>query len=464
MSQGVLLHIEDSHVVMDNGILQVKLSNPDGIVTEIKYNGIDNLLDGLDEEVNRGYWDLVWSEAGSTGTTGTFDVIKGTSFRVIVESEEQLEISFTRLWDPSLQGKQVSLNIDKRFIMLRNSSGFYTYAIYEHLKEWPPFNLPQTRIVFKLRKDKFHYMAVADNRQRYMPLPDDRLPERGEPLATPEAVLLVNPVETEFKGEVDDKYQYSCENKDLRVHGWICKDPTVGFWQITPSNEFRSGGLSKQNLTSHVGPYNLAMFLSAHYAGEDLVLKLKPNEPWKKVFGPVFMYLNSVSDENDPLHLWEDAKNQMMTEVESWPYNFPASEDFPHADQRGRVTGRLQIKDRYLSDQYISASYAYVGLAPPGDVGSWQRECKGYQFWATADADGYFSIDNIRCGSYNLYAWVPGVIGDYQKDVFITITAGLGSMDFGKDMQIYILTRIWFTQWVLVTIGKIGSLLRLPEN
>ncbi|KAK4572000.1 hypothetical protein RGQ29_030413 [Quercus rubra] len=384
MSQGVLLHIEDSHVVMDNGILQVKLSNPDGIVTEIKYNGIDNLLDGLDEEVNRGYWDLVWSEAGSTGTTGTFDV----------------------------------------FIMLRNSSGFYTYAIYEHLKEWPPFNLPQTRIVFKLRKDKFHYMAVADNRQRYMPLPDDRLPERGEPLATPEAVLLVNPVETEFKGEVDDKYQYSCENKDLRVHGWICKDPTVGFWQITPSNEFRSGGLSKQNLTSHVGPYNLAMFLSAHYAGEDLVLKLKPNEPWKKVFGPVFMYLNSVSDENDPLHLWEDAKNQMMTEVESWPYNFPASEDFPHADQRGRVTGRLQIKDRYLSDQYISASYAYVGLAPPGDVGSWQRECKGYQFWATADADGYFSIDNIRCGSYNLYAWVPGVIGDYQKDVFITITAG----------------------------------------
>ena len=45
-------------------------------------------------------------------------------------------------------------------------------------------------------------MAVADNRQRYMPLPDDRLPERGEPLATPEAVLLVNPVEPEFKGEV----------------------------------------------------------------------------------------------------------------------------------------------------------------------------------------------------------------------------------------------------------------------
>lgn len=45
-------------------------------------------------------------------------------------------------------------------------------------------------------------MAIADNRQRFMPLPDDRLPERGQALAYPEAVLLVNPVEPEFKGEV----------------------------------------------------------------------------------------------------------------------------------------------------------------------------------------------------------------------------------------------------------------------
>ena len=55
------------------------------------------------------------------------------------------------------------------------------------------------------------------------------------------------------------------------------------------------------------------MFLSAHYGGEDLVLKLKPDEPWKKVFGPIFIYLNSVSSEEDPLWLWEDAKNQVRT-------------------------------------------------------------------------------------------------------------------------------------------------------
>jgi len=43
--------------------------------------------------------------------------------------------------------------------MLRGSSGFYSYAIYEHLKEWPGFNLGETRIAFKLRKDKYRFYS-----------------------------------------------------------------------------------------------------------------------------------------------------------------------------------------------------------------------------------------------------------------------------------------------------------------
>ncbi|GMJ02531.1 hypothetical protein like AT1G09890 [Hibiscus trionum] len=425
-SPGVKLYVQDRYVVMDNGTLQVTISNPDGIVTGIQYNGIDNLLAVENVEVDRGYWDLNWSLAGTKGTRGKFDRIESTSFEVVVENEDQVELSFTRTWDQSLEGKVVPLNIDKRFVMLSDSSGFYTYAIYEHLKEWPAFILNRFRVAFKLRKDKFHYMAIADNRQRYMPLPDDRLSYRGQALAYPEAVLLIDPVEPEFRGEVDDKYQYSCENKDNRVHGWICNDPPVGFWQITPSDEFRSAGPLKQNLTSHVGPYTLAIMHSVHYSGEDLLLKFGTNEPWKKVLGPVFIYLNSLSDpEDDPLSsLWEDAKEQMRIEVEGWPYTFPASEDFQQPDQRGNVSGRLQVKDRYVCNENIPANGAYVGLAPPGDVGSWQREVKGYQFWTRADEDGYFCINHIRTGDYNLYAFVPGFIGDYRYDVIITPSAG----------------------------------------
>jgi rhamnogalacturonan endolyase len=33
-------------------------------------------------------------------------------------------------------------------------------------------------------------------------------------------------------------------------------------------------------------------------------------------------------------------------------------------------------------------------------------------------------IKNVRPGDYNLYAWVPGVIGDYKNDTSITIKPG----------------------------------------
>ncbi|XP_057794196.1 probable rhamnogalacturonate lyase B isoform X2 [Salvia miltiorrhiza] len=418
-------------VVIDNGLVQLSLSNPGGLIRGIQYNGIDNLLELHNQDLNGGFYDLNWSEEGASKTRGKFDTIEGTNFSVIVENEELVEVSFTRSWDPSVEGKQSPLSIDRRFVMLRDHPGFYSYAIFEHTEEYPGFNLNTARIAFMLRKDKFHYMAVADNRQRYMPLPDDRLPGRGQELAYPEAVLLVDPVEPEFKGEVDDKYQYTLENKDNKVHGWICFDPPIGFWQISPSNEFRNGGPFKQDLTSHVNPTTLAIFGTSHYAGEDLLLKFKHGEVWKKVFGPVFIYLNSVPDGHDALSLWNDAKEQMKKEEEAWPYSFTASEDFPKSEQRGRVRGKLFVYDRYINKDKIPAGAAYVGLAPQGDKGSWQRESKGYQFWSTTDEKGYFSVPNIRAGDYNLYAWVPEVIGDYKYEVALTITPG-SDIDVGE--------------------------------
>ncbi|KAI3978616.1 hypothetical protein MKX01_015791 [Papaver californicum] len=417
----VQLIIQHGYVIIDNGIVQITLSKPEGHVIGISYNGIDNVLEAKNHPENRGYWDL-----NSEGFE-KYDRIKGTKFRVIKEDENQVELSFLRSWDSSAKGPHVPLNIDKRFVMLRGCSGFYSYGIYERLEGWPGFTLTETRIAFKLSNHKFNYVAISDARQRLMPTPEDR--KSGHPLAYPEAVLLTDPIDPLFKGEVDDKYQYSCENKDNMVHGWISSDHSVGFWVITPSNEFRTGGPLKQDLTSHVGPITLAMFVSTHYAGESLEVNFEDGEPWKKVFGPVLVYLNSASFDDGKLNnpyqqLWEDAKHQLIMEVENWPYNFPASEDYLKSSQRGAVSGKLVVHNRYSNEEYFWASSAYVGLAPLGKAGSWQNETKGYQFWTNADANGTFSIRNVSKGDYNLFAWVPGFIGDYRYNVNLTILPG----------------------------------------
>ncbi|XP_055832433.1 uncharacterized protein LOC129901315 isoform X1 [Solanum dulcamara] len=241
----------DDYVVVDNGLFNITFSVPGGMVTEIQYNGIDNLLEDGNKDDNRGYWDIVWNKPSEKGI---FDKLHATDFKVIMEDENQVELSFTRTWD-SLNSKQLSMNIDKRFIILRGISGFYCYGILECLEGWPYIDVYQGRIVFKLNENLFQYMAISDERQRIMPTAHDR--EMGQILDYSEAVLLTNPNNPFIKGEVDDKYQYSCENKDNRVHGWISPTPRTGFWMITPMDEFRTGGPVKQDLTSHTGPVNL---------------------------------------------------------------------------------------------------------------------------------------------------------------------------------------------------------------
>lgn len=74
--------------------------------------------------------------------------------------------------------------------MLRGSSGFYSYAIYKHLEEWPDIDIEQTRLTFKLHKTLFNYMAISDDRQRIMPTGEERA--KGRKLDYPEAVRLPN--------------------------------------------------------------------------------------------------------------------------------------------------------------------------------------------------------------------------------------------------------------------------------
>ncbi len=75
-------------------------------------------------------------------------------------------------------------------------------------------------------------------------------------------------------------------------------------------------------------------------------------------------------------------------------------------------------------------------------VVDWQTDAKNYQFWVRADADGNFSIPNVRAGNYSLHAIADGVLGDLTV-TNISVAAGknlsLGNVDwqpvrFGKQL------------------------------
>ncbi|XP_038991462.1 probable rhamnogalacturonate lyase B [Hibiscus syriacus] len=378
---------------------------------------MDNVLDGRHRNDDRGYWDIFSDHC-------PMDKLVTEHFEVITRTHELVELSFTKKWNSTNDyHKHVPLNIDKRFIVRRGVPGLYMYSIFERENDFPDASMDHIRIVFKLREDRFRFMALSDSRQRIMPSTYDRI--RSQTLAFKEAVVLTNPSDPQLKGEVDDKYQYSIENKDNKLHGWISDDDAVGFWIITPSSEFRAGGPHKQGLTSHPGATSLCMLVTAHYAGKDFDSRYKKGEHWKKVFGPAFIYLNSASSDNDHRKiLWMDAQRQLSEEIESWPYNFTRSKDFPRAEQRGQVRGQLLVRDRYNDKELVSAQSAFVVLAAPGDAGSWQHDGKGYQFWTQTHNNGLFHIENVRPGLYNLYAWVHGFIGDYKLDLNITIQPG----------------------------------------
>ncbi|XP_051140619.1 uncharacterized protein LOC127258024 [Andrographis paniculata] len=325
-SRGVqLIQLDDHHVSMNNGIVSITLTVPNGDISEVTYKGGNNLLDANIKEEDRGRWNMVWNGL-----------------------------------DPGKERK-----IFDGYVMLRESSGFYSYAIFEHPKERPAFGVQVGRLVFKLSGDKFNYMARSDTIQRYMPNGKDR--STGQPLDVKEAVLLTNPTNPLFKGEVDDKYFYACHNKDSQVHGWVSNENRpVGIWMITPSNEFRAGGPLKQDLTSHVEATLLSVFNSRHYVGDDIDLKFDKNEYWKKVIGPLYIHLNSeASAKTNPSVLWNEAKQT------------------------------------------------------------------GYQFWTETDASGKFTIKNVVAGTYTLFAWVNGTLGDYASPSQIIVTSG-SSSDVGN--------------------------------
>ena len=136
------------------------------------------------------------------------------------------------------------------------------------------------------------------------------------------------------------------------------------------------------------------------------------------------LYCNSTTTTvNAGDTLWADAQAQATAEIAAWPYAWLSSADYPLAPGRGTVTGKLIVTDALKPA--VSGANAWVGVAAPEATdGNWQFQGKAYQCWVRADAAGNFTIPDVRPGTYELYAFTDGAVGEYaQPATLINVAA-----------------------------------------
>jgi rhamnogalacturonan endolyase len=110
---------------------------------------------------------------------------------------------------------------------------------------------------------------------------------------------------------------------------------------------------------------------------------------------------------------------------------------YANAQDRGTVTGQLTVRDPQQPS--ATAANAWVGLAAPPYTATdqqnkpfqvgWETDGKHYEYWVHADPNGAFTI-TARPGTYELYAFNNGILGDYSK-AEVTVEAGKTN-DLGK--------------------------------
>jgi len=397
--------------MLSNGIVTAWICKKSGDIMSLLYKEVETL--NQTRHIG-GYW--------SHDTKGGKSVIARITIDPASNNGDRAEVSVKGISDGIKMGHgpgapadgNFPADIDIRYTMEKGQPGIYTYCIFDHLPEYPAAQMVEARFHTKLAP-MFDWISVDKYRNQYYP--------KALPL--------------------EDKYAFTANQWENRAFGFSSTTHKIGWWMINPSVEYLSGGPTKPEFLCHrdtneiQAPCVLNYWRSSHYWGA--VVHVSEGEHWTKVIGPFLMYINEGGDPNT---LWDDAKARAKKEENRWPYDWVTDADYPHANERSDVRGKLILNDplmpggsRYIGKlmvglaypPYTSSSY-YGGLREFG----WQLDAKHYQFWVKVDdRSGEFVIPDVRPGTYTLYAFADGVLGEFTKSD-IVIPEGGKPIDLGS--------------------------------
>ena len=470
--QDVLLTEDSDTYVLSNGIVTARIAKASGDLVSLRYKELEMLAtfltpDGLPDlqkdppganpnGLNRGMTDHqygFWSH-DAMGPRGTAPALTKVTIDPAKNGGERAEVSVKGVAEGRKMGTgpgaspegQFAADVEIRFTLGRGDQGIYTYCIFEHKPQYPYTQLGEARFCAKLN-EFFDWMSVDANRDFHYPKD------------------LV----------AGDKYIYTAPIHDNPAFGWSSTTKNVGFYIINPSMEYMSGGPTKVEFMGHrdTNPVAAACVLnywrSSHYGGAEV--NVAEGEAWTKVVGPFFIYVNSGATTAD---MYADARARAPIEAEKWPYEWVSGVDYPQADNRSAVKGKLVVTGpdapttftglrvgltapAYLSPRPAVAPSATPATGPgnaaassagnrprvsvtstsgsvnasasirispkPPVMTDWQRDAKYYQFWTEGKADGSFEIALVRPGRYTLHAFADGLPGELAK-ADIVVEAG----------------------------------------
>ena len=305
------------------------------------------------------------------------------------------------------------------YVVRRGVAGVYHYVQANCKADGSDYS--ELRMGFRGDASLFNYAYVNDDLQDALPTPAD--------IAS--ATEVTDATYRLADGSIYTKYAYAAFQKDDYVPGMM--GDHVGLWMITPSVEWLNGGPMRQDLTVHATnttPIALRHFHGNHFGGVSVYM----NNGQSKYYGPHLIYANysnasSVATAHS--EMVADAKQRAAVEQSAWPYNWLRDESIK---KRGTVIGQITLSAEDAA--YFKTTKLQVILAQPGSKPMLQGT--GYQFWTETDASGNFTINNVREGSYSLYAYAlnGAATGYYEKaDVAVTAnaTTSVGTLTWTPD-------------------------------
>lgn len=420
--QPVVITENNETATLSNGQIALTIKKVNGNILSLKYKDMELMSHG------NGYWvtlgEIPHNPAIQTvSTPSVFSITKDPDKTKGDIGEISIRFPYHG------QADVLPLDIEIRYTLQRNDSAIYGWTIMDHAPQYPPFDLELSDFTMKLNPEVFDFLSIDSARQKLMPTPEEWV--NGTQLKPKEARRInTGP----HAGEVEHKYDYNMLLSRVAAYGWSSTKKNVGMFIVNPSIEYLNGGPVMVDYQAHIdvkptlpaNPTLLFDWHTPHYGGKKI--EIKANDNWQKIVGPFLIYANQGANTHD---MWQDALTRAEKEKKAWPYAWADAKGYAHTNERGSAAGRLQVQDPQSSK--ANAAGAWIGLAhAPYEVNldgmsttfDWQLDGKYYQYWAKVDAKGNFTIPNARPGTYVLYAFNNGILGDYSK-AGITIQAGI---------------------------------------